>query len=108
MAISAIQASAWKQALTARMKTHRFDRIHWPPSYFPVAVTSDASYWTKGCVARYQGLASVSCSTCDPPQQTITKSDELKVAVKMSQCHPNRILPEGFLHQHFLQPLGGN
>ncbi len=67
LSVSAIQAPAWRRAVTDRIRTHRFDRISWPPSYFPRDVTSDASNWNNSCAAKYLGLASVSCPTCDPP-----------------------------------------
>jgi hypothetical protein len=67
MAISAIQAPAWKQALTDRRRTHHFDRISWPRSYFWTDVTSDDNAFENRRVARYLGMASLSCPTCEPP-----------------------------------------
>lgn len=67
MAVSAIHAPAWNQALATRTKTHHFDRILWPRSYFKEDVTSDPDYWINSCVAQYLQISSVSCPTCDPP-----------------------------------------
>jgi hypothetical protein len=66
MAISAIHAPAYRQAITDRIRTHYFNRIPWPRSYYPFDVTSDPNFWINGCEAKYLGLASISCSTCDP------------------------------------------
>jgi hypothetical protein len=67
MAVSAIHAPAWNQALAARTKTHRFEHIPWPHSYFQEDVTSDSNHWINGCVANYLGIESVSCPSCDLP-----------------------------------------
>ena len=66
MAISAIQAPVWRQALMDRRRTHHFDRISWPRSYYWNDVTSDENDLENKRVAKYLGIASVSCSTCEP------------------------------------------
>jgi hypothetical protein len=47
MSISAKQAPHWKMALLERVQSHRFKKIHWPPSYLPADVTSDSNHWIK-------------------------------------------------------------
>ena len=64
---SAFQAPEWRKAVLDRRTTHHFDRISWPHSYFRGDVTSDDKNWNNTSVAKYLGIASVSCPSCEPP-----------------------------------------
>ncbi|MGB8099091.1 MAG: DUF6056 family protein [Terracidiphilus sp.] len=74
MSSSATKARAYRQAWIERARTHMFERIIAPPSYFDADATSDSSDWYNKCIARYFGLSSVSCPTCEPAgsQTTMT------------------------------------
>jgi Family of unknown function (DUF6056) len=65
MSSSAVKARAYRQAWIERRETHRFERITAPPSYFDADATQDSSNWYNKCIARYFGMKSVSCSTCE-------------------------------------------
>lgn len=66
MSSSATKAHAYRQAWIERVRTHTFERIIAPPSYFDADATSDSSNWYNKCIARYFGVSSVSCPTCVP------------------------------------------
>ena len=63
---SATKARAYRQAWIERARTHTFERIITPPSYFDAEATPDSSNWYNKCIARYFGISSVSCSSCKP------------------------------------------
>lgn len=63
---SATKARAYRQAWTERARTHTFEPITAPPSYFDADATPDSSNWYNKCIARYFGISSVSCPTCKP------------------------------------------
>ena len=63
---SAAKAPTYRQAWIERARTHTFERITAPPSYFDADATPDSSNWYNRCIARYFGISSVSCSTCKP------------------------------------------
>jgi Family of unknown function (DUF6056) len=63
---SATKARAYRQAWIERARTHTFERIIAPPSYFDADATPDSSDWYDKCIARYFGMSSVSCPTCKP------------------------------------------
>jgi hypothetical protein len=63
---SATKASAYRLAWIERARTHTFERIITPPSYFDADATPDSSSWYNKCIARYFGMSSVSCPSCKP------------------------------------------
>ena len=63
---SATKARTYRQAWIERARTHTFERIITPPSYFDADATPDSSSWYNKCIARYFGMSSVSCPTCKP------------------------------------------
>lgn len=69
---SATKARAYRLAWIERARTHRFEPIITPPSYFDADVTANSSDWYNKCIARYFGISSVSCSTCKPDPTTMT------------------------------------
>jgi len=66
MSSSASKAPAYRQAWIERARTHKFERIITPPSYFDADALPDSSSWYNKCIARYFGMSSVSCPTCKP------------------------------------------
>jgi hypothetical protein len=69
MATSATKAHAFRQAWVERARTHKFERIETPPSYFDADATPDSSSWYDLCIARYFGMSSVACPSCKPVGQ---------------------------------------
>jgi hypothetical protein len=75
---SATKAHAYRQAWIERARTHTFERITTPPSYFDADATPDSSSWYNKCIARYFGMSSVSCPTCKPVGSDPTTMTEFR------------------------------